>query len=143
VQRPIPAGPVAAAEPAAPTASELFRVANDARHARRDDEAIRLYRDLQSAYPTSPEARLSFLSVGDLNLARGASHEALAAFNAYLATDAPELWEEATLGKAQALARLHRSEDERTVWQALLARNPSSEYRWRARQRLDELRDLP
>lgn len=136
---PRPAITAAAATAARLTPSELFRDANEARHARQVDDAARRYRQLQREFPDSPEAKLSFLSLGDLYLARGEATRALAAFDAYLATAAPELRDEATVGKAKALARLGRSYEERALWRALLARDPGSEYRWRAHQRLHDL----
>jgi TolA-binding protein len=120
---------------------DLLRQANEARHARRIDEAVRSYRALQRAFPRSPEARLSFLSLGNLYLADGAAAAALVAFDAYLdgGGDGGELREEALLGKARALVRLGRVEDERAAWRSLLEARPESEYRWRAQQRLHEL----
>jgi hypothetical protein len=127
-----------AAAPAA-TPAALLRDANEARRARQLAEAERRYRDLQVAFPASAEAKLSHLSLGDLRLGAGAPAEALAEFDAYLGSDDAALVEEAMVGKARALARLGRAADERALWQALLARFPSSDYRWRAQQRLDEL----
>ncbi|HEY4188354.1 MAG TPA: tetratricopeptide repeat protein [Polyangia bacterium] len=144
---PIVAPPIAppAAQPLArPVASvdpeTLLRDANEARRARHADEAIRGYRALQTRFPTSKEAVLSHLSLGHLRLAQGAYADALAQFEAYLHGDGgTELAEEALLGQARALAALGRADEERTLWQAFESRFPTSEYLWRARQRLREL----
>jgi TolA-binding protein len=144
----VSAGPPASVEPppivTAPPASidtpeSLLRAANDARRARRFDEASRGYEALQARFPTSREAIVSHLSLGNVALERGAFEAALAAFDAYLAAGAAELGEEALLGKARALAGLGRAADERAAWRALEAQYPMSEYRWRARTRLREL----
>jgi len=119
----------------------LLREANEARRARRPEEAARGYRALQARFPSSREAVLSHLSLGNLQLSRGAFAEALAQFQAYLRLrgEGAELAEEALLGEARALAALGRPDDERAVWQTLVARFPRSEYAWRARERLREL----
>jgi outer membrane protein assembly factor BamD (BamD/ComL family) len=133
--------PLPAARPApSASAADLFAAAGEARRARRLEDATRLYRALQTDFPRTPEAEISRLSLGDLYLAHGSPADALAQFDAYLEGGAaPELGEEALLGKAHALDRLGRPADERAVWQGLIARYPQSEYRWRARQRLAEL----
>ena len=121
------------------TAEALFRAANEARRARDLDAAAQAYRTLQARFPASKEAILSYLSLGDLALGRRQFAEALAQFDAYLGRGAAELGEEALLGKAKALAGLGRTAEERETWRALESRYPSSDYRWRARQRLEEL----
>jgi len=134
----IPARP-RAPQTAALDPEALFRNANEARRARRTDEAARGYRALQARFPASREAVLSHLSLGNLLLSQSASVEALAQFQAYLRSNGVELAEEALLGEARALAALGRADDERAVWRALEERFPGSEYAWRARQRLREL----
>jgi TolA-binding protein len=127
--------------PAAFTPETLLGEANAARGARRLDEAARLYRGLQARFPSSREAVLSRLSLGNVLLAQGAFADALEQFRAYTRApnDAASLGEEALLGEARALAALGRFDDERAVWRALQARFPKSDYAWRARQRLREL----
>ena len=133
---PTPLPPAVAASPASTeTPDGLLRAANDARRARRLDDAIRGYEDLQARFPASREALVSRLSLGNLALSRGAFATALAAFDAYFASGATDLDEEALIGKARALAGLGRADEEREAWRALETRHPSSEYRWRARQR--------
>jgi hypothetical protein len=137
--RRLPASSAAAAPTAAVSAADLFAAANRARSRRQPDEAVRLYHKLQRTMPASAEAALSYVSLGNLQLGRGAADDALAAFNAYLAGGDALLDEEAMVGRARALAQLGRDADERTAWQALLARYPRSSYRWRAEQRIAEL----
>jgi TolA-binding protein len=124
-------------------ARQLFVAAGQARRARNFAEAEGLYRDLQAHFPGSPEATLSFLSLGDLLLSQGAIAQALAQFDAYLASGDAMMAEEALVGRARALARLGRTEEERAAWRALLSRFPQSDYRWRAQQRLDHAGDAP
>ena len=133
--------PVRAPQTAALSPETLLRDANEARRARHNDEAVRLYRGLQARFPSSREAVLSRLSLGNLLLSRGAFADALEQFRAYARAsgDGAELAEEALLGEARALEALGRPADERAVWLALQARFPKSEYSWRARQRLREL----
>ena len=138
--RPVHA-PAGATQTAAIDPETLLRNANEARQARRADEAARGYRALQARFPSSREAVLSHLSLGNLQLSQAAFSDALAQFQAYLRLrgDGAELAEEALLGEARALAALGRPAEERAVWQSLEARFPRSEYSWRARERLREL----
>jgi TolA-binding protein len=130
----VPSPPIADA-----SAPALFRAANQARRAGELGEALHLYRALQAGFPGSAEATLSFLSLGDLCLSRGALADALEQFDAYLSSGDAALAEEALVGRARTLARLGRTADERETWQRLLASHPRSDYRWRAQQRLDAL----
>ena len=145
--QPAPQRRVAAASAKPPVpgldARQLFVAAGQARRARNFAEAEGLYRALQAHFPRSPEATLSFLSLGDLLLSRGATAQALAQFDAYLASGDAMMAEEALVGRARTLARLGRTEEERAAWRALLSRFPQSDYRWRAQQRLDRAGDTP
>jgi TolA-binding protein len=125
------------------SAAALFLAANEARRTRAFDDAGRLYQELQRRFPGSPEAALSFLSLGDLFLSRGHVAAALGQFEGYLASGDSALAEEALVGRARALARLGRTVEEQVAWQTLLARYPHSDYRWRAQQRLDDLHRAP
>ncbi len=124
-------------------ARQLFVAAGQARRAGDFVAAARIYRELQARYPGSPEATLSFLSLGDLSLSQGRPSQALVQFDAYLASGDTMMAEEALVGRARVLARLGRTEDERAAWRALLSRFPQSDYRWRAQQRLDRAGDAP
>ncbi len=124
------------------SAAELYRRANDARHARDDREAMRLYGDLIGRHPASREALQARVSLGRLLLDR---HEdparAARLFQDYLrrAPGAPD--EEAALvGLARAFQSLGRRDDERGAWERLLARHPGSLHAETARARIDTLR---
>jgi TolA-binding protein len=126
--------------PSAPpplAAAELFARANASRsegHARR---ALSLYSELQSRYPGSAEAEIAHVSLGRVMLELGQSSGALGQFDQYLSRK-PQgpLAQEALFGKASALSRLGRLEEERRTWEILLARFPRSVYRDRANDRL-------
>lgn len=118
------------------TAAELFASANALRSQGKAAEAERRYLALQARYPATTEARVSLVSLARLELG---SRPALALrhFDAYLGQSAhTTLAEEALFGRASALSRLGRVEAERTAWQLLLTRFPSSVYAERAKSRL-------
>jgi TolA-binding protein len=121
------------------TASDLFRDANQARRAGDFELARAVYAELQAKHPSTDEASVSRVSLGKLLLAAGRAREAEQQFRSYLSTGRKNLEEEALLGRADALARLGESGEERRVWEALLRSHPSSVYATRARQRLGEL----
>ncbi|WP_434046179.1 MULTISPECIES: tetratricopeptide repeat protein [Sorangium] len=133
--------PVAAASsPAASTAEQLFREANDARRAGSTQRAIELYRALQKRFAGSPEATLSLVSLGGLLLNGGSAAAALAQFDRYLgAAGARPLAVEALYGRGRALRALGRSGDEAQTWRRLLREHPGSPYAEHARRRLAEL----
>jgi TolA-binding protein len=125
---------------AEPDAAELFSQANDARRHGDVPTALRRYALLQRRFPHSPEAALSRVALGRLYLDR--LHDpgrALAQFDAYLAAGNDELREEALVGRAIALERIGRADDERDAWRALLQAYPSSLSTDRAKERLGEL----
>jgi TolA-binding protein len=128
-----------ATEEVAPAdAKSLFKAANDARKAGQSGRALATYRRLQQSFPSSPEARLSFVLSGRLLLSQGQAAQALSQFDRYLGMGSPGgLGEEALWGKAQALSRLGRASEERAVWRTLLDRYPESVYAPAARRRLD------
>lgn len=130
------------AKPAeAPTAAELFTRANRARRGGDPNEALRIYRELQTSFPGSPEELLSRVVIGRLLLDRlGDARGALAQFDGYLANSwHASLREEALVGRALALGRLGRHAEEKTTWAALLAGYPNSASAERARARMAEL----
>jgi len=136
VHRPRPSVPEHVA--AAPTADELFATANARRRSGDVSSARALYIDLQKKYPTSSSATVSHVSLGRLFLDR--LHDpasALAQFDGYLAQSAhATLAEEALFGRATALMRLGRHDEERATWQRLMLRFPASVYSERAAARL-------
>lgn len=125
------------------TAAQLFRDANTERHAGNIVRAVELYRELQKRHPEAAESRASRVSVGRLLLDRqGDPAGALAEFDVYLATaqgGGGTLAEEARVGRALALERLGRPEEERRAWEAFLARHPEGLYATHARERLAAL----
>jgi TolA-binding protein len=120
------------------SAELLFREANAARRAGDQASARTLYLRLQRDFPASDEAHLAHVSLGNLLLSMGRAGEAEQQFAAYL-RGRSALAQEALVGRAQSLAALGRSSDERAVWQGLLHDYPSSVYAGRAKQRLAEL----
>jgi TolA-binding protein len=124
-----------------PSADELFADANRARRAGDMPLAVRRYTELRRAYPGSREELTSRVVVGDLLLAEGPTRDALASFDSYLAASpGGTLAEEALVGRASALMRLGRRDDERAAWTQLLREHPDSVQGARARLRLAELR---
>lgn len=132
----VPAAPPPSAPPPL-TAAELFAKANASRSEGNGRRALSLYGELQSRYPVSEETEISYVSLGRVMLDLGQSSGALSQFDRYLSRK-PQgpLAQEALFGKASALARLGRLEEERRAWQTLLARFPNSVYRDRANERL-------
>jgi len=134
--------PVAAPAAIAPTPTEtsgqLFSEANDLRRGGKGAQSIAVYRKLQKLFPGSPEAEISYATLGSLLLEQTRAQEALAQFDHYIDRGGP-LLEDVLAGKASALGRLGRSREERKTWESLLSRFPSSVYAGRAKVRLAEL----
>jgi TolA-binding protein len=120
------------------SAESLFREANTARRSGDKAGARALYLRLERDFPASDEAHLAHVSLGNLLLSMGRAGEAEQQFASYLGGRSA-LAQEALVGRAQSLAALGRSDDERRVWQGLLHDYPSSVYAGRAKQRLAEL----
>jgi TolA-binding protein len=119
-------------------AQAVFREANAARRAGDSSRARALYLRLQRDFPASDEALLAHVSLGKLLLTMGRAAEAERQFASYLG-GRPALAQEALVGRAQSLAALGRSADERRVWEGLIREYPHSIYAARARRRLAEL----
>jgi TolA-binding protein len=120
------------------SAEAVFREANAARRAGDSSRARALYLRLQRDFPASDEALLAHVSLGNLLLTMGRAAEAERQFASYLG-GRPALAQEALVGRAQSLAALGRSADERRVWEGLIREYPNSVYAARARRRLAEL----
>lgn len=120
-----------------PSAEELLAAANRARRDHRYPQAVRLYRRLQTAHPRSREAALSHVTLGRLLL--DGTHDprgALREFERYLAQGRHRvLDEEARVGRALALMRLGRREEERRAWRELLTHHPDTLHAERANSR--------
>ena len=122
---------------APPSAQALFARANRARSSQRSQEAIDLYRLLQTSHPGSAEAQTSRLALGRLLLAKGEHTGALAEFDAQLAAGGA-LAEEALLWRARTLQRMGNSTAEQQAFRRLLERYPNSAYEQEARSRLGQ-----
>jgi outer membrane protein assembly factor BamD (BamD/ComL family) len=116
----------------------LFERGEKLRREGRAEAAIAAYRRLQTTFPETPEARLSFAFAGQVLLKQRRPDDALAQFDRHLKAGG-EVGEEALAGRATALEELHRTADAVAAWKSLLARYPGSVYAGRARARLDEL----
>jgi TolA-binding protein len=135
---PAPSAPSDAPARTFDSAEAVFREANAARRAGDSSRARALYLRLQHDFPASDEALLAHVSLGNLLLTMGRAAEAERQFASYLG-GRPALAQEALVGRAQSLAALGRSADERRVWESLIREYPNSVYAARARQRLAEL----
>jgi hypothetical protein len=136
-----PVGTVPASSSALASAASMFDAANAARRAGDTTTALALYDDLDRQFSGTPEARLAKATTGRLLLDQGDSGGALGRFDTYLRSGAPELREEAMAGRATALERLGRDDEESRAWAALLATYPETPYASHARARV--ARSLP
>ncbi len=119
------------------SSAQLFSAANSLRREGQLPRASALYRLLQHQFPRSDEARLSYVMLARLELARGAAGQALAEFNNYLSqVPGGTLEQEALQGKAEALSRMGRTQEQRAVLNELRTRYPNSLYAVRAREQL-------
>jgi len=132
------APPVAPVD-AAPDAPTIFRRANAARQMGDHARAGELYRQLLDGFATSPEARASLAMFGRMLLDDGNASGALRRFDDALRVGPGALREDVMLGRALALQRLGRVDDEAKAWSSLLSAYPSSVHSERARRRLREL----
>jgi TolA-binding protein len=133
--------PVVSVEPppASPsaTAAELLSAAGRARRSGQSAQAIALLESLRARYPSSPEARASDITLGKLQLERGASAAALRSFDRYLEhSPAGSLAPQALWGRAQALERIGNAGAARQTLLDLLKRYPASPYTSAARAKL-------
>jgi TolA-binding protein len=129
---------------ATPSAGDLFAEAARARRERNVDDAIRLFESLQRRYPASPESRAADISLGMMQLGRGAATAALDHFRRYLRHSADgELVPEALWGESEALRKLGRAEESRASLSALYSRFPDSAYAAAARAKLDAAKSAP
>jgi outer membrane protein assembly factor BamD (BamD/ComL family) len=120
------------------SASELFAAAKLAREAGDTSEALRLSLQIEEFFPNSPEGINSHVTLGMLYLTRGQAELALREFATFRRIGDPELKAEAYFGQAQALRKLARHDDERTVLEELIASYPRSVYVAAAKARLNE-----
>jgi hypothetical protein len=118
------------------SASALFDAANTARRAGETALALSRYDALGAKYPTSPEAHIAKAISAKLLLDRGDAAGALTRFDAYLASGSSTLREEAMAGRATALERLGREDEEARAWAALVSTYPGTPYASHARLRV-------
>ncbi len=137
----LPAGAAPSPSPSPSSASAMFDAANAARRSGDTAGALALYDGLERQYPASREARLANATTARLLLDQGNAAGAVNRFDAYLASGASELREEAMAGRATALERLGRDEEEARAWALLLATYPRTPYAAHARARVG--RSLP
>ena len=121
------------------SASEMFEAATRARARGDSDEALRLSKQIETFFPNSPEGIASHVTLGMLYLARDQAELALQEFASFRRFGSPEAKAEAYFGQAQALRKLARYDDERTVLEELIANYARSIYVAAARERLREL----
>jgi tetratricopeptide (TPR) repeat protein len=136
---PVPATMAPTAVEAAPDSSMIFRRANAAREMGDHERAGELYRRLLEDFGSSPEARASLPMFGRMLLDDGNASGALRRFDDALRIGGGALREDVMLGRALALQRLARPDDEGKAWSSLLDAYPSSVHAERARRRLLEL----
>jgi len=127
-----------APRPSRPDAASMFSQATAARRSGDQGAALTLYRRLMDRYPASPEAHESAAVLGRMLLDRGDPGAAIDYFDGYLRTGGA-LREDVMAGRAVALQRVGRVDDEARAWSALLRDYPSSVHAARARLRLAEL----
>ncbi len=101
--------------------------------------AIAAYERLVERFAHTAEAKAARVSLGRLELGRGRARKALAHFDAYLASSAGTLVEEARYGRIRALRRLGRTQQELRSIEAFLADHAQSLYAARLRARAEEL----
>jgi TolA-binding protein len=129
---------VSATPPLLETPASFFERANAARRKGNSAEAATVYRDLESRFPRSAEARLSVALLARLQLDRGEAQPALAGFTSYLAQGDRSLREESMAGRAMALGRLGRSAEASQAWRDLLQAYPTSGYATVAKKHFEQ-----
>lgn len=121
------------------SAAKLFGEANQARRSGDIGRASGLYHLLQDQFPSSPEADLSRVTLALLLLDSGDAQGALSGFERYLAGPSHGLEAEALVGRARALGRLGRRDQEAVAWREVQRKYPGSIYGRQAGERLAAL----
>lgn len=121
------------------SAAKLFGEANQARRSGDIGRASGLYHLLQDQFPGSPEADLSRVTLALLLLDSGDARGALSGFERYLAGSSRALEAEALVGRARALGRLGRRDQEAVAWREVQRKYPRSIYGRQANERLAAL----
>jgi len=121
------------------SASEMFAAAKLARARGENAEALRISKQIETFFPSSPEGIDSHVTLGMLYLALDQAELALQEFATFRRIGSPEMKAEAYFGQAQALRKLARYDDERIVLAELIKNYARSVYVAAARARLTEL----
>jgi TolA-binding protein len=121
------------------SAAKLFGEANQARRSGDVGRASGLYHLLQDQYGGSPEAELSRVTLALLLLDGGDARGALSGFERYLAGSSRALEAEALVGRARALGRLGKRDQEAAAWREVQRKYPRSIYGRQATERLAAL----
>lgn len=119
--------PARAPEPP-PSAGEMLAQARELVLDGAEGKALSVYEKLRRAYPSSSEARVANVSIGEIQLQRGKASAALAAFDRYLASGGGSLREEALWGRVRALHRLGRTQARDEAAERLRTKFPKSVY---------------
>lgn len=122
------------------TAAALLEHAQQQLSAGDRTAAIASFERLVDRFPKSAEAKAARVSLGRLELRRGRARQALAHFDAYLASSTGALTEEARYGRIRALRSLGRHAQELASIEAFLAEHGDGMYAARLRKRAEELR---
>jgi tetratricopeptide (TPR) repeat protein len=121
------------------SASEMFAAAKLAKARGDAAETLRLSKQIEEFFPNSPEGIDSHVTLGLLYLDLEQAELALQEFATFRRIGSPEMKAEAYFGQAQALRKLARYDDERTVLEELINSYARSIYVAAARARLSEL----
>lgn len=119
--------------------AEMFAAAKVARERGDTAEALRVSKQIEEFFPNSPEGINTHVTLGMLYLGLDQGELALQEFATFRRIGDPQLKAEAYFGQSQALRKLLRFDDERTVLDELVANYPRSVYVAAARARLNEL----
>lgn len=111
-----------------PTAGELLARARKLVLAGSETKALAVYEKLRRVHPSSSEAHVANVSIGEIQLQRGKASAALAAFDRYLAGGGGSLREEALWGRVRALHRLGRMQARDEAAERLRKTFPKSVY---------------
>jgi TolA-binding protein len=123
-------------EPGAPV---LFEDANRARMRGEYAKSVDTYRRLQQRYPASREARVSYATMGRMQLDHGDAAGALGTFALYEPAGDRELDEVVMAGRALAFEQLGAARIASRAWAVLLEAHPDSPYAEHARARASGL----
>lgn len=108
------------------SAKDLMQRSQTLRAAGKARESVDALRQLVQKFPDSPEARVSWVTLGELELTvLGQPASALRSFEAYLKLGGP-LMREAQYGRIRALSGLSRQEEARRATADFIARYPNS-----------------